>query len=435
MQVKSGMVSNRSLKKVVKELIDDVILEIKGIPDFLLIAFTSKYKRTDYKRALELLTQETGVKNLIGGTFPAIGVQNEVPTTQGGAAFTFKGSEIKVQRPIIYKNIRTKKKKFITEFPKIYNTTKAKSKIAFVLSTGPKLQPNAMEQLKLLDSYPAIRYQKMFNVLGSGLEWLLGKQGLGTGSYIDELLNYLAINNVSELIGGATFDIDLENNYQFVSDFIYSNSLVGTSFSSDTIKFGHSWTFDKSEKTKEYSITHKLKSGYIQKINGERANNKLLQIMDVPSDIYNEFFEKFSYANALYLSGIKEEDGNYHPFMTANHPKLKGVVSTLPPSKITEDPIKAELFTQSGLGIEKSAYECVNKAAEKITNPKFGIFINCANRLLIAGDKIAEENKKLAERLGDNVPFITLYSGCEFSIFSKKPKYTTVSIHGLVAGK
>ncbi|UJG39932.1 MAG: hypothetical protein K9W45_08750 [Candidatus Heimdallarchaeum aukensis] len=435
MQVNSGIVSNRSLKKVVKGLINDVIFEIKGIPDFLLIAFTSKYKRSDYKKALELITQETGIKNLIGGTFPTIGVQNEIPTTQGGAAFTFKGNEIKVQRPVIYKNIRTKKKKFISEFPRIYNSIKAKSKISFVLSTGPKLQPNAMEQLKLLDSYPAIKYQNMFNVLGSGLEWFLGKQGLGTGSYIDELLNYLAINNVSDLIGGATFDIDLQDNYQFVNNFIHSNSLVGTSFSSDTIKFGHSWAFDKSEKTREYSITHKLKSGYIQKINGERANNQLLQIMDLPSNIYNEFFERFSYANALYLSGIKEEDGDYHPFMTANHPKLKGVVSTLPPSKITKKPIKAELFTQSGLGIQRSAYECANKAVKEIINPKFGIFINCANRLLIAGDKIAEENKKLAERLGEDVPFITLYSGCEFSIFNKKPMYTTVSIHGLVAGE
>jgi len=292
-----------------------------------------------------------------------------------------------------------------------------------------------MEQLKLLDTYPAIKYQKMFNVLGAGLEWFLGKQGLGTGSYIDELLYYLAKNNVSDLIGGATFDIDLQDNYQFVNNFIHSNSLVGTSFSSNTIKFGHSWAFDKSEKTREYSITHKLKSGYIQKINGKRANNHLLQIMDVPSNIYNEFFERFSYANALYLSGIKEEDGDYHPFMTANHPKLKGVVSTLPPSKITKEPIKAELFTQSGLGIQRSAYECASKAVKEIVHPKFGIFINCANRLLIAGDKIAEENKKLTESLGEDVPFITLYSGCEFSIFNKKPKYTTVSIHGLIAGE
>jgi len=435
LQISTRTVSHRSLTHVAKQIIKDVILDVNGTPDFLLLAFTSNYKnKQEYQKALERIANESGTKNIIGGTFPVVSTYDDPPTIQGGAAFAIKTNEINFQPPVGYQNIRVKKNRAINDFSSLYNKNNEKSKIAFILSTGPALLPNAMEQLRLLDSYPARKFKKVFNFLGDGLEWLLGRQGLGTGSYIDEILEKMANAEINELIGGATFDLDLEPNFQFHGNKVLSNSLVGTVFSSNKIKFGHSWAFDKSKKTKQYRVTDYLNSGYVQQINSKPANQELLNIMDIPTEIYNEAFETYAYANALYLSGLKEKNGKYHPYMTANHPKLGGVITTLPKSKLKNQAFEAELFTQSGDGIQRSAHECASHAIRFLKQIKFGIFINCANRLLIAGDKIVNENEEIKTTLGENVPFISLYSGCEFSIFNGDPTYTTVSIHGMVAG-
>ena len=75
------------------------------------------------------------------------------------------------------------------------------------------------------------------------------------------------------------------------------------------------------------------------------------------------------------------------------------------------------------------------KASQNIEKPRFGMFVNCSNRLLIAGDKIEKENEAIREAIGKDVPFITMYSGGEFSVINKKPVFSAVSVHGMIAGE
>ncbi len=437
MQISSTTISNSSLNIVAKEIAKDINSDINGAPDFLLIALTSGYKKQqDYNKAINYIIDETGAKNVIGGTFPAVSTNGQPPTIQGGSALAFKDNEIQISKPIDHKNIRVNQKGAISKLSKIYNKKASKNKIAFGFSPGPVLLPNAMEQLKLLDSYPALKFKKMFNFLGDQLEKFLGRKGLGAGGYIDAIIQGMALNGVHEMIGGATFNINLEQNYQFAGKRIFSNSFVGTILSSSRYKFNHNWYFDKSTQSKRYNITKILNSGYIQEINTKPANEELLKIMGIPREIYIDAFETFAYGNALYLSVIREQDETYRTFLTANHPKLDGVISTIPKSWIkNKKEIIANLYTQSGEGIKRSARECANKIKQGHSHTKFGIFINCANRLLIAGDKIYEENKEISNVLGYDVPFISLYSGSEFSIIKGQPIYSSVTIHGLVVGE
>ncbi|MHA1202946.1 MAG: hypothetical protein ACTSQ4_10555 [Candidatus Heimdallarchaeaceae archaeon] len=75
------------------------------------------------------------------------------------------------------------------------------------------------------------------------------------------------------------------------------------------------------------------------------------------------------------------------------------------------------------------------KASQNIEKPLFGMFVNCSNRLLIAGDKIEKENIMIREAIGNDVPFITLYSGGDCSVIKNKPVFSAVSLHGMVAGE
>ena len=434
-QIRTTTVAHRSLDKAIDLALKNTVEDVNGTPDFILVGITSKYQKKDYKRAIHRIKESSGIETIIGGTFPTVVTNNELPTTQGCSIFVIKCKDIKFEKPFSCSNIRVNQKKGIEEIAKKYRKNKRRSKLALTLVAGTTLQANAIEQLKVLDLKMAKEMKKMFNFLGGLMEKKLAKEGYGTVGYIDTLVEDLAKKNISNLIGGATFDIDLESSYQFCGDKITVNGLTGTLLSSDKIHFGHSWTFDKSIGSESYTVSDYLQSGYIQTIHGKLANEELLNVINIPRELYNQSFESFSYANPLYLSGLKSDDNEYFPFLTLCHPTLKGVVTTFPKSKAKGKEFRAEIFKQSGIGVARSAGLCTQEALVDIEKPHFGIFINCANRLLIAGDKIVAENKKIESVLGEDIPFITLYSGAEFSAINKKPIYTNAAIHCIVAGE
>jgi len=437
MQIATGTVSHRSIQNATKQVIKDVIEDINGTPDFVVVAFTPNYnEKRKYEEALSRICEESGTDNIIGGTFPGVATSNSLPTIQGCAVMAVKTDEMKIQSPFAYSNVRTKPNKGAQKIQEAYDNANETSKMGFLLTTGPFFQPNAFEQMKTLDTIFALKFRKMFNLIGRLINKNMGKNGYGTTTFADRILKILAERGVKNLIGGATIDLNMKSCFQFAGDKVFRNALVGTVFSSNKLHFGHSWTFDKSQKNKNYSFTDYLKSsGYIQKIDKKPANEAFLDLIGIPKDLYEEAFSKFSYASLLYLSAIKDEKEDYVPFVSVCHPILDGVVSTVPERVFDGSDTKADFFTQSGTGIQRSAFECAKDITRNLSNLRFGVFVNCSNRLLIAGDKIDKENAMIKEAIGKEIPFITLYSGGEFSLINGRPIYSAVSVHGMVAGE
>ncbi len=437
MQISTGTTSHRSINQATKNVIKDVIEDINGTPDFVLVAFTSNYRQSDeYKQALSKICEESGTTNVMGGTFPGVATSNELPTTQGCSLMAIKSSEISFEKPFSYSNVRINPKKGSEIIFDAYQKQKNKSKIGFFLTPGPLYQDDAFEQMKILDTIFAKKFKGMFNFIGKIIDKSMGKGGYGGTLFAEKILHMLLNQGVENILGGATIDLDMKACYQFSGEEIFRNALVGTVFSSDKYEFGHGWTFDRSQKSKKFDISGFLKSsGYIQYINERSANREFRDIIGISEELYEEAFGNFAYASLLYLSALKKPNKEYVPFVSVCHPILDGVVTTIPERYLNENKIIADFFTQSGTGIQKSAYDCATNISKNLENLKFGIFINCSNRLLIAGDKIDKENMKIKEALGDEVPFITLYSGGEFSLIGNNPVYSSVSVHGIVAGE
>ena len=435
MQVATRTISHRSIHQATKSIIKDVIGDINGTPDYLLVAYTTNYKeRKEYQDAISKICEESGTQNVMGGTFPGVATSDDLPTTQGCSAIAIKSNELEIKTPFSFTNIRTKPQIGAKKYRSLFDLDEKQSEMGFFLTPGPFYQQNAFEQLRILDTFFARKFKGMFNFIGDIINKNMGKNGFGPTIFADVVLNKLAQEGVQSLLGGATIDLDMESCFQFCGDKIYKNALVGTTFSSEKLHFGHSWAFDKSHKSKDFEITDFLKSGYVQRINKKPANKAFHDIIGISEDLYEEAFKKFSYASLLYLSAI-EYAKDHIPFVSVCHPILDGVVTTLPERILNNNNSNADFFTQSGTGIQKSAFECANNMVKSLKNIRFGIFVNCSNRLLIAGDKIQKENESIKEAIGEEVPFITLYSGGEFSLINQKPIYSSVSVHGMVVGE
>ncbi|MBY8999296.1 MAG: hypothetical protein KGD64_00065 [Candidatus Heimdallarchaeota archaeon] len=436
MKIATGTASHRSIQQVTKHIIKDVIGDINGNSDFLLVAFTPNYRsRQDYEEALVKLGEESGTKNIVGGTFPGVATSNGYPTTQGCSVMAIQSDDIKFHTPFSYSNIRINPKKGAKIILDSYKKINQKNRMGLFLTAGPFFEPDAFEQMKILDTYFAHKFKGMFNVIGKLINKNMGKNGFGTANYADEILAILSKKNVKNMIGGGTIDLDMKTSFQFEGTKVLKDAMVGTFFSSDKIDFDMDWTFDKSHKLKDFDVSEFLTSGYIQKINNEPAGKAFLDLIGISEDLYNESFARYANASLLYLSALDVENEGHVPYVSIFQSILKGIVTTMPERLLKNKKIKADFFTQSGTGIQKSAFECAMKASQNIEKPRFGMFVNCSNRLLIAGDKIEKENEAIREAIGKDVPFITMYSGGEFSVINKKPVFSAVSVHGMIAGE
>ncbi len=436
MQIATGTTSHRSIHTATKQIIDDVIGDINGTPDFIIAAYTPNYReKKEYEKALSKICEESGTHNLIGGTFPAVATSNDIPTTQGCSLMVFKSSELEVGSPVSYSNIRLNPNKGADKLVQLFKENQKQNATGFFLTPGPNFPPDAFNDMKMLDTIFAHKFRGMFNQVGKLINRNMGKNGYGVTSFAYKILTKLLENGVGNTLGGATIDLDMLSCYQFQGKNVFQNAMVGTTFASDKLNFGHSWTFDKSHRSKTFEISNGLKSsGYVHSINEKPSKEEFLNVIDIPADLYEEAFKGMAYASLLHLSTLKSEDQGNLPFVSVCHPILDGVIATIPEEILDKSDRIAEFCTQSGIGVQRSAYQCANSASQGIDNPTFGLFINCSNRLLIAGDKTEEENKMITEALGVDVPFMTLYSGGEFSIINHKPVYAAVSVHGLVAG-
>ena len=167
MQIATRTVSHRSIYETTKNIIKDVIEDINGTPDFLLIAYTPNYReKSAYEQVMSKICEESGTENIIGGTFPAVATSDDVPTTQGCSAMAIKSSELEIHTPVSYSNIRINPNKGSNKLIKLFKNDQNKFKTGIFLTPGPFFPPGAFEDMKAMDTIFAHKFRGMFNQVG-----------------------------------------------------------------------------------------------------------------------------------------------------------------------------------------------------------------------------------------------------------------------------
>lgn len=262
MKIATGTASHRSIHQATKNIVKDVLGDMNGSSDFLMVGFTPNYRsKQAYEEALMKLSEESGTSNIVGGVFPGVATSDGYPTTQGCSVMAIKSDDITFHKPYSYSNIRTNPKKGAKVILDSYNKIEEKNKMGFFLTAGPFFAPDAYDSMKILDTIFAQKFKGMFNAIGKVINKNMGKNGYGTANYADEILSILAKKNVYNMIGGATIDIDMVTNLQFEGTNVLKDAMVGTFFSSDKIEFDMDWTFDKSQKSNDFNVSEFLTSG------------------------------------------------------------------------------------------------------------------------------------------------------------------------------
>ena len=228
---------------------------------------------------------------------------NDIPTTQGCSLIAFKSSDLDIQPPISYSNVRLDPEKGADKLVNLFKNINRQNKTGFFLTPGPNFPPGAFEDMRMLDMVFAHMFRGMFNQVGKLINRNMGKNGHGVTAFAYKILKKLLENGVQNTLGGATIDLDMLSCFQFQGNNVFRNGMVGTTFASDKLNFGHSWTFDKSNRSNTFEISKGLKSSsYVHAINDKPSKEEFLNIIDVPEELYNEAFKGMAYASLLYLS-------------------------------------------------------------------------------------------------------------------------------------
>ena len=121
MYVSADTVSHRSIEHVTKKLIQNVVNDINGQPDLLIVTFTASYRQKKlYEEALKTIKEESHAKKIIGGTFPAVVTSNALPTIKGGSMLAIKSRELDVTSCFYHPNVRMNQKKAAKKIERAY---------------------------------------------------------------------------------------------------------------------------------------------------------------------------------------------------------------------------------------------------------------------------------------------------------------------------
>lgn len=216
------------------------------------------------------------------------------------------------------------------------------------------------------------------------------------------------------ILGGSSMDsMDFIRNYQFFNNQVSSNSVVVLAINTD-LDIYTSFEHGMKKTDIKFNITKKDKTSHvIQEINHKPATEEFLHMLKWPSDFLDE---KVVYSTVPYYPLGFDKGSHIRPAVTpyfyGNH-----IITSYP---IDED--VAYILTGSGQNIIDSIGTLLKKS--KKSNPKLGLFSECATRVFTLGSYVYKEQQYLKSYFG-NTPFLVLYMGGESSYTSDK-----ISIYG-----
>lgn len=382
-------------EKVVKELVEKIKQKVPN-PKFILLFATIHYK-DEFKKILSGIKSAFPIPPLIGGTVMAF-MTPENCYAHGITALALNYSNMDVAVGIGH-NTKRNPNKAAKECSKMIEKklkdSKYKNKILFPFISGTEiLEIPGIGRRSIFRSGPLAKtIMSSFKFSQEVLQ-----KGFGRESEVLEELN----KNLPDyhLIGGSLMDDKLMENYQFLNDNFFEESVVCLGIRTD-LNFNLNFASGAKPSDIKFKITKISEDKQVvHEINKKPAVIEFLRLMDWPESFLDEkrwprilpYFPVVFYKNnEFFLRPFTMILGNSIGFM----------------SKI-ENPDVYMTF-MSGLRM----INAVDDILPKKYTPEFGLLVSCAMRLMGLGYKIYDVRKKLLNYFKGK-PFLLIYASGEY---------------------
>ncbi len=435
MTIATSIASHRDALRATRIAAHELRGGLSGDPEALIVGMTDQWSPKQMSECLAYVKNELGNPELIGMMDPVLFVNGHLPTTQGVALMGWEKEPIDtgVVQPSL--NARSKPKKagkiIANEYGKFAKEFKDSSLVLF--AGGTVLDDDWVDQMKIFDSAFARRAGWMFRRITKLVEASMAKKGKNIVGYVEDIIDQLAKHELRNVIGGASFQRQLDSAYEFTQDGVKKNSCNGLMLGSDEYRFQTSWGFG-SHLYSSIDVTSVRASSYVSEMNGKKASQAYKEELGLTDEDIETHFGTQAFANTYHLLALEDDEGTMYPFVSLAPPPLDGVLLAIPSSKMRER-MTLHICKQSGQDILDSVKPTIERCTQGIDKVAGAMIFECCNRVYNIGDKITEENDLIADALGGkDTPYIGFGTGGEFSI---KPlvHVANSSIHALAFGK
>jgi len=400
-----------------REVARTTIKKLNRPPNFFLLFSTIHYdKHGGFQEFLDgvwdVLPKGTP---LVGGT--VAGFMNQHGCfTRGSVALAVSYPNMDIAVGLGH-NTKKNPKKAVEEFSKMIKTNAKESnfheKFLFILPSGGKVPSLTGTGTRRVykSKLPSSILSKL---LKTSLK--LYQKGLGREDIIlEELSNSLPDFNI---IGGSSIDDNkMENNYQFLGDNVYSNSIVGLSIITDSPIVMDSQV--AVEKTGKYFKADTAGEKYIiSKIDGKPATRTFFDYLNWPESLMDERL----YRRTFFYPILFEQNGEIYPEV---------IGALFGNSIIVGFDIKSDTLC-IGQSSRKILTKVLKDGLSNITKngvPKLSIFIYCSALLETLGRDFFKVQEIIKEAHQDS-PFLLIATGGEdFRIPNKVLKHSNETIN------
>jgi hypothetical protein len=382
-------------EKVAKELVEKIKQKVPN-PKFILLFATIDYK-DEFKKILSGLKTAFPKSPLIGGTVMAF-ITPENCYARGVTAFALNYSQMDVAVGIGH-NTKRNPKKAAKECSKMIENklkdSKYKNKILLSFISGSEVPefPGVGRKSIIKSGTLAKTMMSSFKFSQEVLQKGFGREC----EVLDELIKNLP---TYYLIGGSLVDDKLNENYQFLNENFFTESVVCLGIKTD-IDFNLNYANGAVLGDIKFKITKFSEDKQIvHEINNKPAVPEFLKLMNWPENFVDEkrwkrilpyFPVAFNKNNEIFLRPISMMLSNSMGFM----------------SRIETSNVFVTFM--SGLRMVNA----VNDTLTKKYKPDFGLFSSCAVRLMGLGYKIYDVRKKLLNYF-EGKPFLLIYAAGEY---------------------
>jgi len=210
--------------------------------------------------------------------------------------------------------------------------------------------------------------------------------------------------------GGSGDNLKFKKTFQFLNDKIYNDAVVGTLFISKKkqgVGLKHGW-----KPWGEIMVVTKVEGKVVKELDGKPALEVYMNLRGekIAGFDFNKFYQ-FAMDYPLGIVSGGEEFIIRDPFTASPEDNSITFVSEIPENSIVRM-MKGDV--ESILeGGEETAKEAVSQMEGRVG---FAMIFDCISRLLLLGEKAAQEIEKIRKVIGTKTPFIGFYTFGEVGI-------------------
>jgi len=392
-----GMSRKWDAQEAGKEVARSAIEKLSKPPDFFLLFSTIHYKKHGgfegfLKGVWDVLPEGTP---LVGGTVAGF-MNNYGCYTRGATALAMSYSKMNIATSIGHNTKKNPKKaaeECAINLLENLKNSKYHNNFIFQLTSGPTIPhfPGVGSSFIVKGKFKSSLASKLIETSTKKLQ-----KGIGREEEVLESISKI-LDNSSIISGSSTDDMKLSENYQFINNNIYTNSVVAISISTDKnlcVNYKHGFSKHNNEilRISDMSFGGKI----VRKINNTDAIKEFFRAINLSEDMFNEKLHRKTFFFPL---GFEYNDNTLSP--VAIGAVLGGGFSF---SFKTES---NDLYVLSATG--ESIVNAMNECIDTDAVMAFGI--SCCANLVTLGDNIFLVQEKIKKHHQDFLILFTMGEG------------------------